>query len=117
MTAAPRTSNKIVTQKGECTWSAPTSPTSPNILSSTWSVAVGRSGVVPNVLTSQVPRTKITAPPSRKQMIAEKRFLTLPRAWNCGLARQRITRTALMITRPAICSSGPPSMSETMRAN
>ena len=49
-------------------------------------------------------------------MIAAKRFRREPRAWNWGLARQRITRTKLMITSPAICgSSGPPLMIEKIR--
>ena len=104
MTAAPNTSNKIVTHSGDRTSSARVRPTSPKSLSMTWRADVARSGEVPNVLISQVPRIKITTTPSRKQMIAAKRFRREPRAWNWGLARQMITRTTLMITSPAICS-------------
>jgi hypothetical protein len=59
--------------------------------------------VVPNVLTSQVPRTKITAAANRKQMIAANRFLNLPRALKLRLGTPQDHKDALMITKPAIC--------------
>jgi hypothetical protein len=34
---------------------------------------------------------KISTTPTTKQMIAAKRFRALPRAWNCGLARNKTT--------------------------
>src|SRR3954451_25179488 len=82
MTGAPITSSKMVTHNGEWTTSLRTRPTSPNNLSTTWSSAVDTSGEVPNALTSQVPRTKITTLPTTKQMIAASRLRALPRAWN-----------------------------------
>jgi len=82
MTAAPSTSNKIVTHNGDRTTSLRTMPTSPSNFSATWNSAVEASGEVPNVVTSQVPSTKITAVPTTKQMNAESRSRDRPRAWN-----------------------------------